>query len=223
MTLEFFIRGLTPPSSPQFHFIEQSLNCYNHVTLEGRGAWGRGVREFRLFLHPGMLIGRIYSRVHHFRILLLLAFAWVSDIGMAQLADLVPRPGLSPDQVVQYQVAALQQNDDPTSDAGIERVFRFASPTNKQVTGPLQKFVQIVKSPAYSPLLNSRSSAIIGSELKGDQAKIAVKIVSLDGRPLTYVFILSKQSEGEYRDCWMTDGVAPLKEAEDGPDQGVTI
>jgi Domain of unknown function (DUF4864) len=161
--------------------------------------------------------------VHFLRILLLLSFAWAWDNGLAQLTDLVPRPELSPDEVVQYQVAALQQNNDPTSDAGIERAFRFASPTNKQVTGPLQKFVQIVKSPAYSPLLNSRSSAIVGSELKGGQAKIAVKIVALDGRPLTYVFILSKQNEGEFRDCWMTDGVVPLKEAEDGADQGVTI
>jgi hypothetical protein len=169
------------------------------------------------------LVGRIYSRVHLFRILLLLSFAWAWDNGLAQLTDLVPRPELSPAEVVQYQVAALQQNDEPKSDAGIERAFRFASPSNKQVTGPLEHFVQIVKSPAYSPLLNSRSSAIVESELKDGQAKIAVKIVTADGRPLTYVFILSKQNEGEFHDCWMTDGVAPLKEAEDGADQGVTI
>jgi hypothetical protein len=169
------------------------------------------------------VIGRIYSRVHLFRILLLLSFAWASDVGVAQLADLVPRPELSPEEVVQYQVAALQQNDEPKTDAGIERAFRFASPSNKRVTGPLENFVQIVKSPAYSPLLNSRSSAIVGSELKDVQAKIAVKIVAVDGRQLTYVFILSKQNEGEFHDCWMTDGVAPLKEAEDGADQGVTI
>jgi hypothetical protein len=87
----------------------------------------------------------------------------------------------------------------------------------------LENFVQIVKSPAYAPLLNSRSSAIVGSELKEDQAKIVVKIVAGDGREVTYVFILSKQSEGEFRDCWMTDGVALLKVAEDGADQGVTI
>jgi Domain of unknown function (DUF4864) len=171
----------------------------------------------------GTVIDRIYSRVHLFRILLLLSFAWASDVGVAQLADLVPRPELSPEEVVQYQVAALQQNDEPKTDAGIERAFRFASPSNKRVTGPLENFVQIVKSPAYSPLLNSRSSAIVGSELKDVQAKIAVKIVAVDGRQLTYVFILSKQNEGEFHDCWMTDGVAPLKEAEDGADQGVTI
>jgi Domain of unknown function (DUF4864) len=169
------------------------------------------------------VIGRIYSRVHRFRIVLSLSFFWASGITLAQLTDLVPRPELSPEEVVQYQVAALQQNDDPKSDAGIERAFRFASPSNKQLTGPLENFVRIVKSPAYSPLLNSRSSAIVGSELKDDQAKISVRIVAVDGRPLTYVFILSKQNEGDFRDCWMTDGVAPLKDPEDDADQGVTI
>jgi uncharacterized protein DUF4864 len=171
----------------------------------------------------GTVIGRIYSQVHLLQILLLFSLAWAWDSGLAQLTDLNPRPELSPEEVVQYQVAALQQNDDPKTDTGIERAFRFASPTNKQVTGPLEHFVQIVKSPVYAPLLNSRSSAIVGSDLKDDRATIAVKIVAVDGHQVTYVFILSKQHEGEFNDCWMTDGVAPLKEAEEGADQGVTI
>src|SRR5580704_4426752 len=154
------------------------------------------------------------------RIFLLLVFACSSQVALAQLSDLTPRPELTPEQVVQYQVTALQQNDDPKSDAGIERAFRFASPNNKEATGPLENFVRIVKSPAYSPLLNNRSSSIFGSEVKGDQAKVGVKIVAADGRELTYIFILSKQNQGDFINCWMTDGVAPLKEAEDGSDQG---
>jgi hypothetical protein len=170
-----------------------------------------------------MLIHRIISWVRFFRILILLSCASASGAAPSQLADLVPRPELSPQEVVQYQVDALQQNDDPKSDAGIERAFRFASPSNKQVTGPLEKFVQIVKSPAYSSLLNNRSSAIVGSEVEGDQAKIAVKIVAADGREMTYVFILSEQHEGDFNNCWMTDAVTLLNDAEDGSDQGVTI
>ena len=157
------------------------------------------------------------------RILLLLAFTWLSTVAVGQLIDLTPRPELTPEQVVQYQVTALQHNDDPKSDAGIERAFRFASPSNKQATGPLANFVRIVKSPLYSPLLNSLSSLIVGSELKDNQAKIAVKIVAADGRQVTYVFVLSKQSEGEFDNCWMTDGVAPLRDGEDGSGQSVTI
>jgi Domain of unknown function (DUF4864) len=146
-----------------------------------------------------------------------------SEVCLGQLAELEPRPELSPEEVVQYQVAALQRNDDPKSDAGIERAFRFASPSNQQATGPLEHFVQIVKGPAYSPLLNHRSSAIVGSEQKEDQAKIVVKIVAADGRQITYLFILSKQTDGDLQGCWMTDGVAPVKDAEDAADEGVTI
>jgi hypothetical protein len=69
----------------------------------------------------------------------LLFLAWGSVSGRAQVADLTPRPELSPEQVVQYQAEALQHNDEPKTDAGIERAFRFASPSNKQMTGPLEK------------------------------------------------------------------------------------
>ena len=157
------------------------------------------------------------------RILLLIALALSSDQGVAQIADLVPEPDLSPEQVVQYQVTALQQNDDQKLDAGIERVFRFASPSNRQATGPLEHFTQVLKGPAYSPMLNNRSSSIVGSVVKDNQATVVVKIVAISGANVTYIFVLSKQVEGDYKNCWMTDGVAPLKEEEGSSDQGVTI
>ena len=153
----------------------------------------------------------------------LLFLAWAPGSGLAQVADLTPRPELSPEQVVRYQADALQHNDEPKMDAGIERAFRFASPSNKAMTGPLEKFIRIVKGPAYSSMLNSVSSSIVGSEVKDDQARFAVHFVTADGRQVTYIFVLSKQNEGEFNNCWMTDGVAPLEQGEDGPDQGVTI
>ena len=157
------------------------------------------------------------------RMLFLLLFAWASDVSLAQLSDLTPRPELSPEQVVQYQVTAFQHNNEPQSDAGIQRAFRFASPANKQVTGPLENFVQIVKSPVYSPMLNNRSSLIVGSQVQDDEAKIAVKVIAADGRQVTYVFALSKQADGEFNNCWMTDAVAPLEDGDTSSDQGVTI
>jgi hypothetical protein len=157
------------------------------------------------------------------RILLVIALAWSWDEGITQIIDLVPKPELSPEQVVQYQVTALQQNDDQKSDAGIERAFRFASPSNRRATGPLEHFAQVLKGPVYAPMLNNRSSSIVGSEVKDNQATVVVKIVAINGANVTYVFALTKQSEGDYKNCWMTDGVAPLKVEEGSPDQGVTI
>jgi uncharacterized protein DUF4864 len=116
---------------------------------------------------------------------------------------------MSPEQVVQFQIAALAHNDEPQTDAGIERAFRFASPSNKTATGPLEKFAQIVKSPAYSPMLNNVSSSIVGSDVEGNKARVAVKVFDTTGRQVTYVFVFSKQSEGEFSNCWMTDAVMP--------------
>ena len=158
-----------------------------------------------------------------FRTLLLVAITAPLVAGAAPLADLTPRPEITPEQVVQFQVTALQHNDDPQTDAGIERAFRFASPSNKTATGPLEKFTQIVKSPAYSPMLNNVSSSIVGSDVEGDKAKVAVKVFGATGRPVTYIFVLSKQSEGEFSNCWMTDAVMPLDGGEDSSDQGLTI
>ena len=174
-------------------------------------------------LHPPLVGSANLFQVHLVRISLFLITAWVSDVSLGQLADLTPRPELSPEQVVGYQVTALQHNDEPQSDAGIERAFRFASPANKQMTGPLEKFVRIVKSPVYSPMLNNRSSLIVGSQVQDDQAKIAVKVVAADGRQVIYLFALSKQADGEFINCWMTDAVAPLEDDENNSGQGVTI
>ena len=161
--------------------------------------------------------------VRFFRTLFLIAIALPLVAGVAQLADLTPNPEISPEQVVQFQVNALQHNDDPQADSGIERAFRFASPSNKTAIGPLEKFARIVKSDAYSPMLNNVSSSIVGSETKGDRARVAVKISAATGRQVTYVFILSRQTEGEFSNCWMTDAVLPVDEDKDSSDQDLTI
>ena len=134
-----------------------------------------------------------------------------------------PSPALTPQQVVQFQLDALRQNDNPTQDAGIARTFRFASPANKLVTGPLEHFTEIVRSPAYSPLLNCASAKVVRSEVGDDQAKVLAQITSGIGRQIYYLFLLSKQKEGEYRDCWMTDGVMPVETEEDQDTDAVTI
>jgi hypothetical protein len=72
-------------------------------------------------------------------------------------------------------------------------------------------------------MLNNVSSSIVGSDVEGDNAKIAVKIFAATGRQVTYVFALSKQSEGEFSNCWMTDAVMLLDGVEDSSDQHLAI
>ena len=70
-----------------------------------------------------------------------------------------PEPKLKPNDVVRLQLLAMQQNDD--SDFGIEVTFRFASPANKKQTGPLKRFISLVRNPSYRPLLNHINATFI--------------------------------------------------------------
>eukprot|EP00320_Phaeocystis_rex_P006682 CAMPEP_0119063230 /NCGR_PEP_ID=MMETSP1178-20130426/6623_1 /TAXON_ID=33656 /ORGANISM="unid sp, Strain CCMP2000" /LENGTH=251 /DNA_ID=CAMNT_0007044587 /DNA_START=84 /DNA_END=839 /DNA_ORIENTATION=+ len=68
-----------------------------------------------------------------------------------------PSPSLTPEAVVQAQLAALQIGD-------IRRCFEFASPANRHATGPWSRFDRMVRSaPAYSPLVCCSSFEILSA------------------------------------------------------------
>jgi hypothetical protein len=143
--------------------------------------------------------------------------------GLAQIAELTPSPEITPQEVVQYQVSSLQHNDEPHVNAGIERTYRFASPSNKSQTGPLGRFALMVKSPAYSPMVDNLASSIVGSRIDGDRAKIAIKVTPEKGAPFIYLFVLTRQHGGEFNDCWMTDAVLPIQKGEKLPKDALAI
>lgn len=131
-----------------------------------------------------------------------------SVVASAQEADF-PQPSLeySPEDVVRIQVGALGNNDDPYPDAGIAITFNFASPQNRQVTGPLERFVNLVKNPLYRDMLNHVDAEYSPVEMEGDQARIDVVLTTPEGDRVGYSFLLSRQTDGEYEGMWMTDAV----------------
>jgi hypothetical protein len=150
------------------------------------------------------------------------AFACGQPAGAQNATELSPKPELTPQQVVEYQLSVLQHNDEPTPDAGIERAFHFASPANQRSTGPISHFIEMVHGPGYAALLNAREAAVMRVQVEEDQAKVLTRVFSAAGSEIYYVFLLSKQSEGEHADCWMTDGVIAFQRAdEDEPKVGI--
>jgi hypothetical protein len=119
-----------------------------------------------------------------------------------------PNPELSPDQVVRIQVEALQNND--SEDRGIEITFRFASPANKQFTGPIGRFKRMVKNPAYRPMLNHKAAEYDPIEISGETATQRVTIIDTNGNATVFRFALSKQSGAPCDGCWMTDSVETM-------------
>jgi hypothetical protein len=74
------------------------------------------------------------------------------------------------------------------TDAGIEITFRFASPSNKQMTGPLNRFIRLLYNPLYTPMLEHRT-AIFGELVQEiDRARISVILTAADGQRVGYLF-----------------------------------
>ena len=56
------------------------------------------------------------------------------------------------------QLKSLQNNNVPYKDAGIEQTWEFAHPDNKKMTGPLEKFKQMIYSKSYKILISHKSN-----------------------------------------------------------------
>ena len=120
-----------------------------------------------------------------------------------------PEPELKPNDVVSLQLLAMQQNDD--SDFGIEVTFRFASPSNKTQTGPLKRFIRLVRNPSYRPLLNHINATFLELTVEEVFAVQDVIITTSNGERIGYRFRLSIQKGPLFPGCWMTDSVTPFK------------
>ncbi len=123
-----------------------------------------------------------------------------------------PRPELTPVEALTEQLQAFRANG-PDSDEGIAKAFEFASPSNQQITGPLPRFISMMKH-GYAMML-SALKAEIGPRLQHvstptDAWHLLVRFRLDDGRSSVFVFILEKQDsevDPSLVNCWMTAGV----------------
>lgn len=123
-----------------------------------------------------------------------------------------PAATYTPEMVVRYQLEALRhvpesfQRGEPFE--ALEVVHRFASRANQRSTGPLLRFGVLVSGPAYAPMLGARGSWIHEPKVHAEGfARVDVEVLAKDGARVPYVFYLSREVEGPYRGCWVTDGV----------------
>ena len=118
--------------------------------------------------------------------------------------EVMPSPEHPPERVVAIQLEALRLNDD--ADRGIAVAFRFASPANKAATGPLPRFALMIHNGPYRLMLDYVTAVYDPVVVMDRRAIQRVTLVSKKGI-MSYVFHLSRQSDGPCRDCWMTDAV----------------
>lgn len=137
-----------------------------------------------------------------------------------ELAAKRPDPSLSPEEVVRIQMDAFRNND--ADDRGIEIAFRFASPANRRLTGPLPRFARMMRNVLYEPMLVAEEVEVADVQVRGNLARVLVSLKTPDGRSHDYVFFLTKQGSGEHAGSWMTEGVSLLDEP-GGPGKGTVI
>ena len=106
---------------------------------------------------------------------------------------------------------ALQKNDAPSKNRGVAVTFNFASPANKNVTGPIERFVNMVLGPVYGQMVDHLGAVYEKIKIKGDSASIDVIIKGVSGKLAGFRFLLTKQRNNEFNGTWMTDSVTPIE------------
>ena len=126
-------------------------------------------------------------------------------------AQQLPQPKFTAKKVVQIQLSALQFNDSPSKNAGINLTWQFAHPDNREATGPLQRFTAMIQSPHYKSLLNHSSHTISALETDETRSVFQVDVQKQSGRVLRFIWVVEKVTQGAYKGCWMTTAVtAPM-------------
>ena len=121
----------------------------------------------------------------------------------------MPDPSREPEAVVETQLAALADNDTPVENAGIKTAYNFASPANRRATGPLDRFIEMVEGAQYAPMIDHETAVAGPVDRDGTRATQRVTLTGPHGRTVTYRFGVSKQSDGRFDGCWLTDRVVP--------------
>ena len=141
-----------------------------------------------------------------FILIIIIVFIYIIPL-KAEL--LKPNPSIKPEEVISIQLLALQKNNVPFNNAGITQTWEFAHPSNRQYTGPLEKFILMMNSPSYIIMLEHQFHNIIPVSQEDDIAFFFIELTDKPGNKFGFQWTLQKVlTKGNYKNCWMTVGVS---------------
>lgn len=126
------------------------------------------------------------------------------------------QPNISAERVVFIQLEALQRWDGRSVDEALRQVWELAHPRNQLMTGPIERFGQMLLAPSYEPLIGHQSHTIqsIDSSNNGHaEAKTAifsVRVLAGNGNFYRFVWQLSMVDRPNGR-VWLTSRVSPAR------------
>ena len=126
------------------------------------------------------------------------------------LGDLIkPNIEIEPKKVVKIQLSALMKNDNPYKDSGIIQTWEFAHPNNQKITGPLEKFKNMIKTDSYSMLINHSNHEILEVYMSSKIATFEVTVLDDEKKYYKFKWQVEKYDrEGQLKNCWLTTAVS---------------
>ena len=124
--------------------------------------------------------------------------------------DLIkPNIEIEPKKVVKIQLSALKKNDNPYKDRGIIQTWEFAHPNNQKITGPLEKFKNMIKTDSYSMLINHSNHEILEIYMSSKIATFEVTVLDDEKKYYKFKWQVEKYDrEGQLKNCWLTTAVS---------------
>ena len=124
--------------------------------------------------------------------------------------DLIkPNIEIEPKKVVKIQLSALMKNDNPYKDSGIIQTWEFAHPNNQKITGPLEKFKNMIKTDSYSMLINHSNHEILEVYMSSKIATFEVTVLDNEKKYYKFKWQVEKYDrEGQLKNCWLTTAVS---------------
>ena len=133
--------------------------------------------------------------------LLVLSFEKIS------FAEVTPDDKFNPLEVVDIQLTSLQSNS--SDDKGIYQCWLFAHPENRKYTGPIGRFVTMIRSTPYNVLLGSLFFETKLISKNQTEAKVEVFLDGKNKNRYKILWILNKSNiSKKCTNCWMTIGVS---------------
>ena len=125
-------------------------------------------------------------------------------------ADIIkPTKNLTARDVIKIQLNALKKNNKPNKNSGIKQTWIFAHPENKKITGPYERFQNMLLGDQYNVLLNHESHKIKLIINSKNKYIYNVELISSDKKMYFYEWHLEKSTIENCNSCWFTTIVSP--------------
>ena len=150
---------------------------------------------------------RLQQIKYNFLFKIIIIFFLIFKVSYADV--LKPNTNIEAMQVVKMQLSALMKNDSPYKDFGIVQTWEFAHPNNQKVTGPLERFKNMIKTDSYSMLINHKDHEIIEVYKSSEITTFEVMVLDKEKKYYKFKWQVEKYKlDGPLKDCWLTTAVS---------------